>query len=160
MANWLQKMLGKLQPMHPPWQAGQYVTYILEYDDGWWIAFLLHLLGKDDEGAWVLCGDFKTPLGELTVWFRCDPNAPSDTMDIAPVRGEVIRKSIVEEDDPRRFNQEPMVMAPLAINILQVRRVPTAKESFQRPPTFRRLSLRDQPCLSLYGAGTRIHEAS
>src|SRR5262249_45712392 len=104
MSNWFRKLWGPKRPsLHPPRQAGQYVTYYLEYEDGGWVAFALCLLGQTDDGAWILCGDFKTPLGEGTTWFRCDPNAPPDVQDVVPVKEELIRMSPVDENDPRRF---------------------------------------------------------
>lgn len=135
MLNWLRKMLGSgLPPIHPPWRAGQYVTYFLERDDGSWVALALRLSGKGDDGAWLLSADFKTPHGESTVWFRVDPDAPPDAPDLVPVRQESVRKAPVDAADPGRLLHDPMMAAPLAMNLLMVRRWPEASESLRKEP--------------------------
>ncbi|MCW3096950.1 MAG: hypothetical protein JWL77_2568 [Chthonomonadaceae bacterium] len=138
MSNWFQKLWGSTPPsnppsIHPPWQTGQCVTYFLQYDDGGWVAFALRVLGQANDGAWILSGDFKTPLGEGTTWFRCDPNAPRGAPDVVPVREETIRMSPIDANDPRRFTQDPSMMSSLAMNLLLVRRSPAALESLQGP---------------------------
>jgi len=134
MANWFQKLRGQSNSsIHPPWQTGQYVTYVLEYDEGGWVACALRLLGRAEDGVWIMSGDFKTPSGEATVWFRCDPNAPSNEPDVVPVKIEKIRMSPVDTDDPRHLLQDPTLVFSVAMNMLLVRRSSAALECLKRP---------------------------
>jgi hypothetical protein len=135
MLNWLRKMIGSnVEPIHPPWRAGQYVTYFLEREDGSWVAVALRLLGKTEDGAWLLSADFKTPHGESTAWLRSDHDSPLDTPDPVPLRQESIRKAQVDEADSGRLQHDPMMAAPLAMNLLMVRRWPEASESLRKEP--------------------------
>ena len=144
MLNWLRKLGGSSkQAIHPPWQAGQYVTYFLERADGGWAAFALRLLGQADDKAWVISGDFKTPFGESMIWFRCDPAVSSDSPDIMPVKHELVRRASEQEGmepvnettegAPAVVSLDPMHMGHLAMNLLMVRRWPEAVETLRRP---------------------------
>lgn len=135
MLNWLRKMLSSnVEPIHPPWREGQYVTYFLEREDGSWVALALRLVGKSEDGAWLLSADFKTPHGESTAWLRCDHEAPLEAPDPTPVRQESVRKAPGVEADPDRLLHDPMKAAPLAMNLLMVRRWPEASESLHKEP--------------------------
>jgi len=148
MLNWLRKLGGSSrQTIHPLWQAGQYVTYFLERDVGDWVAFALRLLGQTDDGAWIISADFKTPLGESAIWFRCDPAAPRETPDLIPIKHESVRTSVERSAEPQSLRQEPkttgdipvivcmdpMLMGHLAMNLLMVRRWPEALGSLRKP---------------------------
>ena len=134
MLNWFRKKWGSSPSIHPLWQAGQYVTYILEYEDGDWVAFALRLMGQTKDGYWILSGDFKTPLGEGTTLFGCNPNAVPNVPDVVPVREELIRISPIDADDPKRMQQDPMLKSSLAMNLLLARRSSAALERLQSSP--------------------------
>lgn len=132
MFSWLRKPDGaNFKPIHPPWKAGQYVTYFLERDDGSWVALALRLLGQEEEGSWILCGDFKTKLGEITVWFRCDPTAPAEMPDIIPIQQQPIREFSTNPEDKDSFAEDPNIAISLAMNLLWVRRWPAAAEALR-----------------------------
>ncbi|MDI1479633.1 hypothetical protein [Polyangium sp. y55x31] len=120
--------------IHPPWRAGQYVTYYMERGDGVWAAFVLRLLGQTKDGAWIIQGDFKTRAGESTVWFRSEPSAPENEPDPIPVKQTLVRSSQVKADIKDRMADDPLVMVTLAMNLLLVRRWPAALESLRTEP--------------------------
>ncbi|WP_437677814.1 hypothetical protein [Sorangium sp. So ce131] len=75
------------------------MTYFLERDDGGWVAFALRLLGRADDGSWMVGADFKNPAGEIAVWFRQERDAllsrASGPLDgpmgrLSPRRGELL----------------------------------------------------------------------
>ncbi|KYF60404.1 hypothetical protein BE04_30190 [Sorangium cellulosum] len=131
MLDWLKKRLGsKHQPVHPPWRAGQYVTYFLEREDGTWTAMAIRLHGQMADGSWALSADFKTPLGECTAWFRSDPRAPLDMPDPTPGRVERIRGASMSGNvDVATLVQRPEMQTSMAMNLLLVRRWDAAKEA-------------------------------
>ncbi|XXX79875.1 hypothetical protein WMF30_13980 [Sorangium sp. So ce134] len=131
MLDWLKRRLGsKRQPIHPPWRAGQYVSYFLEREDGTWTAMAIRLHGQMDDGSWALSADFKTPLGECTAWFRSDPRASPDTPDPTPGRVERVRGAPMNGNaDVETLVQQPEMQTSMAMNLLLVRRWGAAKEA-------------------------------
>ena len=124
MSKWLEKLgLFRRDPIHPPWRAGQYVTYFLEREDGGWAAMALRALGQAEGGAWVLGGDFKTRMGECAVLFRSDPGAPAETPDLVPVQTKTVRRSPSVSDDRASLVEDPTMTVSLAMNLLMVRRL-------------------------------------
>jgi len=136
MTKWLGKLAWprrtRMQAIHPPWRPGQYVTYVLDRDDGSWSALALRIVGQDKDGSWSLEGDFKTPGGECTMLFRSDPDAPEDAMDPVPVRRNSLRRFSSVSDDMESMVADPLMAVPLAMNLLMVRRWPAAAESLAR----------------------------
>lgn len=134
MPGWLRGIMQSApQSIHPPWQAGQYVSYFLERADGVWYAFALRLLGQTENGDWVVCGDFKAPLGEMRVWFRQDQNAPPGTLDLLPAREEYVRKLAADSSDPNSMELDPWSAISMAMNLLMVRCWPEALQSLRSP---------------------------
>lgn len=134
--SWLEKLgLSRRAPVtaiHPPWQAGQYVTYVLDRDDGSWVAFALRILGQSEDGAWAIEGRFKTPHGEAAVLFRSDPSARADAMDPVPVQQTTVRRAASASDDPEGLVDDPVTATSLAMNLLLVRRWKGAAESLSK----------------------------
>jgi hypothetical protein len=134
MPNWLRNLRrSTTHPIHPQWQKGQYVTYFLEREDGGWAGVLLRLLGRAEDGAWILCADFKTPLGECTAWFRYEPTGSANATEF-PVRQEYIRRTVVGAADPSTRFDDPMNAVPLAMNLLLPRRWQATTESLHTQP--------------------------
>ncbi|MDI1442766.1 hypothetical protein [Polyangium sp. 6x1] len=135
MFDWFRKRgASKPELIHPPWRAGQYVTYYMEREDGFWLGLGLRLLGQTEDGAWIIQGDFKARAGEGTVWFRSDPAAPPDEPDPTPVRQEYVRAPPEQVDPMTRMREDPLMTSSLAMNLLFVRRWPSAAESLQTEP--------------------------
>lgn len=120
--------------VHPPWRAGQYVTYVLERDDGSWVAFALRVVGRAQDGAWAIEGNFKTATGECAVVFRADPAAPADAPDLIPVRPQIMRTTRPATADAARLAEDPMLSTSLAVNLLMVRRWPAAVAALSGAP--------------------------
>jgi hypothetical protein len=119
-------------PIHPPWKAGQYVTYLLERNDGSWVALALRILGQSEDGAWAIEGRFKTRRGEAAVLFRSDPSAPADAMDPVPVQQTIVRRAASASGDPEDMLDDPATATSLALNLLLVRRWKGAAESLSK----------------------------
>lgn len=131
MLNWLKRQTPS-QPVlvHPPWRAGQYVTYYLERSDGSWVAIALRILGQTESGIWAIEGNFKTVQGECTTWFRSDPDAPVDEPDPVPGKTEKGRQSPSSSDNElEKLAEDPWHAISLAMNLLMVRRWPKAAQS-------------------------------
>lgn len=133
MLDWFKKRLGsKHRPIHPPWRAGQYVSYLLEREDGSWTAMAIRLHGQMEDGSWALSADFKTPLGECTAWFRSVPGASLDAPDPLPGRVERTRGAPMDGSaGVERLIQEPEMQTSMAMNLLMVRRWDAAKEALR-----------------------------
>jgi hypothetical protein len=130
---WIKRRSRKApHAIHPPWRAGQYVTYYLERGDGTWTAFAIRLVGQTDDGAWILSADFKTARGEYTEWFRSDPDAKPEDWDPLPIRGELVRGSPTHSVE--ELHDDPGMQSPLAMNILLVRRAPAAIAALHNTP--------------------------
>lgn len=131
MLDWFKKRLGlKHQPIHPPWRAGQYVSYFLTREDGTWTAMAIRLHGQMEDGSWALSADFKTQLGECRAWFRSDPRASLDTPDPMPGRVERIRGAPMSGNaDVSTLVQRPEMQTSMAMNLLLARRWDAAKEA-------------------------------
>jgi hypothetical protein len=119
--------------IHPPWQTGQYVTYVLDRDDGTWAAFALRVLGQDDTGVWVIRGDFKTVGGECHVWFRSGPAGEQGGFDPAPVQQQLGRRFLPEDDSPNAWLAQPEMQITLALNLFLVRQMPAAIDALAQP---------------------------
>jgi len=120
--------------VHPPWRAGQYVTYVLERDDGSWVAFALRIVGQAQDGAWAIEGNFKTLAGECAVVFRADPKAPADAPDVTPVRTQITRTAPPIGGFAARPADDPTTSTALAMNVLGVRRWPAALAALSTAP--------------------------
>lgn len=136
MLDWFRKnktraVTAEPRLVHPPWHTGQYATYFLERADGSWVSIALRILGRANDGAWILSGDCKTRSGESRIMFRSDPAATVSSMDPTPGRIEMVRgtpiQSIMNPDHP----QNQLV---LVLNLLQVRRGPAAQAALDGSP--------------------------
>ncbi len=110
----------------PAWQAGQYVTYVLERADGSWGAFALRIEGRLRDGSWAVCGDFKTAGGECEMWFRTNPKERDGEPGIAPVKESLLRWW--RPDGKRPENEDPRFLVALAMNILMAGEWASARE--------------------------------
>ena len=127
--EWIQRHRpSTFDAIHPEWRVGQYVTYFLQRTDASWTAFAITIESQTEDGAWILRSDFKTTRGESTTWFRSDPHARADVMDPVPIHEEMIRGSRSEVQDLRDedLQDEPYLQSAHAMNLLTVRRTPTA----------------------------------
>jgi hypothetical protein len=123
------------EAIHPPWQAGQYLTYFMERDDGSWVACCQRALGQLQNGAWALQADLKTAVGEHAVYFRCDPPDAPNGMD-APVRFQTLRElAAASPSDPNSppagWLDRPDTLATLFMNVVLVRRSAAAREALR-----------------------------
>ena len=106
---------------HPPWQAGDYADYVLERDDGSWMAFHLRLM-KPEGSIWPLLAYTKTEHTDGTVLFRCDDRAPAEQFQVHPVRIGTSRGDGSSDDGP-------MVGATLIMNLMIPRLATRAREA-------------------------------
>ena len=120
------------QAIHPQWRVGQYVTYFFAPSDGSWTAFAITIEAQTDDGAWILRGDFKTARGESTAWFRSDPRAKPLDIDPLQFREELVRGSAGETTE--QMLDAPFMRTSLALNLLMVRRHPTALGALRSEP--------------------------
>jgi len=135
MKNWFKQLTEpKPRAIHPPWEVGQYVSYFFEGDDGDWLAFMLRIMGSNDEGVWAICADFKSQAGETTTWLRCDL-AASDLHRYFPARMETIRTSPgATASDYSKALEDPGAHATFAMNLLLVRDWPQAAIALEGMP--------------------------
>lgn len=133
MLSWFRKPTERPSSIHAPWQAGQYVTYVLNRDDGTWAAFALRVLGQADDGTWVIRGDFKTVGGECHVWFRSNPKAEPGGFDPVPAQQQLGRRFLPEGDSPDAWLARPEMQVTLAINLFLVRSAPAALAALSQP---------------------------
>lgn len=142
MLQWLRNLVGEKPLVHPPWRPGQYVTYYLEREEGSWTAMALRLIGQLPDGGWVLSIDLKTTVGECTSVFRFDKKDSAKGPGYVPGPDKVIRgPAMSDEMSPEQLVLHPQTQTAMALNLLLVRRVPSAKEALRG--TARKVSL---PC--------------
>jgi hypothetical protein len=119
--------------IHRPWRVGHYVTYFFQRDDTEsWTAFAIKVERRAPDGAWILRADFKTRLGESTMWLRSDPDAKPDDIDPVPLREDLVRGSHAGTEEDRL--DDPVLQSSLALNILLVRRFPGAAGALRGLP--------------------------
>jgi hypothetical protein len=110
-----------LDAIHLPWRVGHYVTYFFQRDDSdSWTAFTIRVEARADDGAWILRADFKTRLGESTMWLRSNPDAKPEDIDPVPLHEDLVRGS--RPDSREELLDSPTMQSSLALNILLVRR--------------------------------------
>jgi hypothetical protein len=134
MFDWFKKKIEPAPTMiHPPWRNGQYVTYFLDRNDGFWAAISIHVVAFE-EGAWILRAFFKTRAGECAMWFISRPDSPANDMDPIPGKSETLRKVPLVQSPEEEMHENPQNTTALAMNLLMVRRWPKAAQCLNEAP--------------------------
>jgi hypothetical protein len=135
MSNWIKQLIKPKEPVvHPPWETGQYVTYFFQRDDGSWLAIMLTITGKTEDGEWVIYADFKDEDVENRATITVDQN------DRRPENLKLGRKGVLRgtlrEFDPKDVKtwNRPEMNVTLALNLLFVRDYQSTANALQGKP--------------------------